>query len=99
MILARDITTQDGKILCGTGAELTVELLDRLTKAGVAVVKVQGHPVQLPGEQSLRERLSDFELRFSQVKEDPVLIALMKKLIAQHWVDSEREQTRHDYEQ
>ncbi len=89
MILAREVVTEDGKILCGPGIELTMGLIDRLSASQIASVTVEGRPVHLPGEKDIRERIKDLEYRFSRVKDDPVLRAL-KKLIAQHWIDSER---------
>lgn len=90
MVLAKEVS-RDGKVLCGPGIGLTAEIIDRLARVGVTSVTVEGHPVKLPGEKSLRERLGDLEARFSRVHDDPVLLALMK-IIAQHWIDAERGQ-------
>ncbi len=89
MVTAREITTEDGKILCGPGVELTGELIDRLSRTGIASVVVEGHPLRLPGEKSLRQKIKELDMRFSRVKDDPVLRALMK-LIAEHWIEKEK---------
>ncbi|MGB9712818.1 MAG: hypothetical protein ACP5J5_02450 [Dissulfurimicrobium sp.] len=86
MILAKAVKTEDGKILCGPGVELTAELISRLSKSGVHVVVVKGHPVQMPGEKSLAEMIKELEERFAKVKDDPVLRALMR-LIAEHIIE------------
>jgi hypothetical protein len=93
MILAREITTQEGQVLCGTGTELTAQLLQRISKSGIHSVTVDGHPVRLPGEESLGERIKGLEDRFSKVKDDPVLRALMK-VIAEHWIEQEKKGAR-----
>jgi hypothetical protein len=89
MILAREITTHEGQVLCGTGTELTTQLLQRISKSGILFVTVEGHPVPLPGEESLGEKIKGLEDRFSRVKDDPVLRALMK-VIAEHWIEQEK---------
>lgn len=89
MKLEKEAVTPEGQILCGTGTELTAELISRLSSQGVATLVVQGHPVTLPGEKTLTERLRDLEYRFSRVNRDPVLKAL-KKLVAELWIVQER---------
>ncbi len=89
MVTARDVSTEEGQVLCGAGVELTQEFIDRLGRMGVASITVEGHPVCLPGEKGLGERIRDLDYRFSRVKKDPVLRALMK-LIAEYWIEKER---------
>ncbi len=89
MKLQKEAVTPEGQVLCGADTELTAELVLRLEKQGVSVLTVQGHPVTLPGEKSLNERLRDLEDRFSKVKKDPVLKAI-KKLIAEMWIVQEK---------
>ncbi len=89
MVVAREVAGKDGKVLCGAGIELTGDLIQRLSRTGISSVVVEGHPVSLPGEKGLKERLRELDARFSRVKEDPVLRALMK-LIAEHWIEKER---------
>jgi len=88
MITAKEVKTADQKILCGTGTELTQEIIDRLRRADITSLVVKGRPVQLPGEKPLKERLKDLQYRFSKVYGDPILNALMK-LIAEHWMKEE----------
>ncbi len=89
MVLAKEAITPEGQVLCGTGTALTQEILARLAKQEVLTLTVEGHPVQLPGEKTLPERLRELDQRFSKVKRDPVLKAL-KTLIAEFWIIQER---------
>jgi len=88
MVLAKEAVTEDGMVLCGPGTELDAAIISRFQKAGLEAITVEGHPVRLPGEKGLRERIKELEMRFSRVKGDPVLMALMK-LIANYWVEQE----------
>ncbi len=89
MVLAKDAVTPEGQILCGAGTKLSEELIVRLRHQGVLVLSVQGHPVRMPGEKSLAERLKELDNRFSKVSSDPVLRAL-KHLIGEYWVVEEK---------
>lgn len=67
MILARDVFKNDspaGIPICGKGTPLTTPLIMRLQNMGVQSLYVEGHPVQLEGDRSLDEQLSDLERRF-----------------------------------
>jgi len=88
MVLAKEAVTEEGMVLCGPGTELDAAIISRFQKAGLEAITVEGHPVILPGEKSLKERIKELEMRFSRVKGDPILMALMK-LIAHHWVEQE----------
>lgn len=89
MKIAQEIKNQDGHILCGPGVELTSGLIERLAKSDVHVIVVDGHPVELPDEKSITERLKELDERFSKVKSDPVLRAIMK-LIAEQMIEQEK---------
>ena len=89
MKLAKEAVTPEGQVLCGADTELTEELIARLSRQGVLVLTVQGHPVKMPGEKPLAERLKDLDRRFSKVAKDPVLKAL-KTLIAEYWIVQEK---------
>jgi len=89
MILAKEAITPEGQVLCGAGTELSQEVIARLIKQEVLTVTVEGHPVQLPGEKGLTEKLKELDHRFVKVKNDPVLRAL-KTLIAEFWVVQEK---------
>ena len=86
MVLKKEAVTEDGKILCGAGTKLTPEVIDRLERSGIESIIVKGHPVKLPGEKGIKERLKDLESRFDRVMDDPVQRALMK-LIAEYWIE------------
>jgi hypothetical protein len=81
MVLARDVETPDGRILCGKGTELTASLLERLRKMEISHIAVEGHPVQEPGQKSLQEELQQIEERFSRVKHIPPLMYLKKRIM------------------
>jgi hypothetical protein len=88
MKLAKEAVTPEGQVLCGAGLELTDELVVRLQKQGVVVLTVEGHPVRLPGEKKLSERIKDLDVRFRPVNRNPVLKAL-KTIIAEYWIEQE----------
>lgn len=88
MKLAKEVKTSDGQVLCGPGLELTQGLLDKLYKSDVHAIVVEGHPVEMPDDKPLAQRIIELEHRFSKVKDDPVLRALMK-LVAEHMIEQE----------
>lgn len=89
MVLAKKAITPEGQVLCGQGTNLTQEIIARLSKQEVLSLTVEGHPVQIPGEKGLAERLRDLDHNFSKVNTDPVLRAL-KTLIGEFWVIQEK---------
>ena len=89
MVLAKEAVTPEGQVLCGAGTALTDEIITRLSRQEVLTLTVEGHPVQLPGEKSLAQRLKELDHRFSKVNKDPVLRAL-KTLIGEYWVVQEK---------
>jgi len=89
MKIAQEIKNDDGHVLCGPGVELTSSLIERLAKSDIHVIIVEGHPVELPGEKKITERLKELEERFAKVKSDPVLRAIMK-LIAEQMIEQEK---------
>ncbi len=88
-ILGKEAITPEGQVLCGSDTELTEDLILRLKKQGVLVLTIKGHPVRLPGELPLSERLRELDRRFSKVKKDPVLKAL-ETLIGEFWIEQEK---------
>ncbi|MCK5195585.1 MAG: hypothetical protein KAQ71_17360 [Desulfobulbaceae bacterium] len=67
MVLARDVLTPDGRVLCGKGTALTTAIIDRILKMDISHVAVEGHPVEIEGEKSLEQELADIQKRFSRV--------------------------------
>lgn len=88
MKLAKEAATPEGQVLCGAGVKLSEDLIARLIKQGVIVLTVEGHPVKLPGEKKLSERIKDLDSRFEPVRSNPVLKAL-KTMIAEFWIEQE----------
>ena len=81
MVLAKDVMTPEDRVLCGKGTLLTASLLDRLEKMDIVQITVEGHPVKIPGEKSLKAELRDIEERFSNVKEVPPLMYIKKRIM------------------
>lgn len=81
MILARAVETEDGQVLCGKGTVLTGTLIARLLKMEISHVQVEGRPVKIVGEKSLKDELKDIERRFSKVNHIAPLAYLKKKIM------------------
>nr|MBF0222478.1 hypothetical protein [Desulfobulbaceae bacterium] len=85
MVLAKDVMTPESRVLCGKGTVLSTTLLDRLEKMDIVHVTVEGHPVELPGEKTLKQELQAVEERFSDVTQIAPLMyikqRIMKKLV------------------
>ena len=81
MVLAKDVETEEGRVLCGKGTELSGCLVERLRKMDVTHVTVEGHPVEDENEKSLEEELNDIRRRVSRVKHIPPLVHLKKRLM------------------
>ncbi len=86
MVLARDVITPEGRTLCGKGTELSASMIARFLKMEIPYISVEGHPVKVEGEKSLKQQLLDVEKRFSKVTHVPPLMFLknkiMKRLVA-----------------
>lgn len=80
MVLAKDVETPEGRVLCGKGTPLTGSLIDRLQRMEIPHITVEGHPVHEEGEKSLKEMLADVEERFSRVKDVKPLMYLKKRV-------------------
>ncbi|MFH1215262.1 MAG: hypothetical protein V1706_02040 [Pseudomonadota bacterium] len=81
MVLAKDVNTPDGRVLCGKGTSLTASMIDRFVKMEVSHITVEGHPVQIEGEKSLEQELADIDKRFARVKHVPPLMYIRKKIM------------------
>lgn len=68
-----EVVDSQGRVLCGKGIEITVEMLKRFEELGVSYVTVEGTPVKLPWEKTLEEELEALEARFQGVKEETLL--------------------------
>ncbi len=91
MVLAKDVQTPEGRTLCGKGTALTEAMIARFVKMDISHIAVEGHPVKVEGEKSLKAELLDIEKRFSRVKHVPPLMFL-KKRIMERMVESHKEQ-------
>lgn len=54
MVLAKDVETPDGRILCGKDTVLTAAMIARFMKMEISHIAVQGHPVKVAGEKVSR---------------------------------------------
>ena len=79
MVLAKDVLTPEGRVLCGKGTVLSDSLIERLKKMEISHVLVEGHPVQMEGEKTLEEELRDIDVRFSRVEKIAPLMYLKKR--------------------
>lgn len=67
MVLAREVMTPDGRVLCGKGTALTASVIERILKMDISHIAVEGHPVEIEGEKTLEQELADIQNRFSRV--------------------------------
>lgn len=81
MVLAREIETPEGRILCGKGTELSEGLLSRLARMDIVSIIVEGHPVAEPGRKTLAEEMAEIERRFSRVNNIGPLVYIKKRLL------------------
>ena len=81
MVLARDVITPEGRVLCGRGTTLSTNLIERLARMEITHIAVEGHPVEVPGEKSLKEEIEDLDERFSRVEDILPLMYLKRKLL------------------
>ena len=81
MVLARDVMTPDGRVLCGKGTTLTTSIIDRILKMDISHVAVEGHPIEIEGEKSLEQELADIQKRFSKVTHIQPLQYIKQKLM------------------
>jgi len=82
MILAKEILNPEGMVLCGAGTSLTPGLIERLAGFEIFDVTVEGHPVNIEGEKTLREELQEIDLRFQRVEDIAPLMYLKKRIQA-----------------
>lgn len=80
MVLARDVETPEGRVLCGKGAVLDMGMVERLKKMGITAITVEGHPVDAESVKPLEQELEEIDRRFSKVQDIPPLQYLQKKL-------------------
>jgi hypothetical protein len=74
MKLAKPAVNDRGVVLFGTGAELTDDIIARLSKAGVKQVTVEGHPVNTDvQEKDLGQEIAELHDRFKSVEKDPLM--------------------------
>lgn len=82
MVLAKEVETPEGRVLCGKGTVLSEGVIARLRSMDIQHITVEGHPVQEEGEKSLEEELAELDQRFSRVTDVAPLMYLKKRLRA-----------------
>ncbi len=81
MVLAKDVETSEGRVLCGKGTVLSANIIARILKMDISHITVEGHPVVVEGEKSLEQELRDIEGRFSRVTHVPPLMYIKKRIM------------------
>lgn len=92
MKLAKDVLTDNGRVLCGQGTELTDSLLSRLDNLGIESITVEGFPVPMPGEEvkPLEVLIEELEERFKMVTSEPLLMEI-KEILKKQLILKEEE--------
>ncbi|HUU50618.1 MAG TPA: hypothetical protein VMW81_06645 [Nitrospinota bacterium] len=92
MKLAKDVLTDNGRVLCGQGTELTDSLLLRLDNLGIESITVEGFPVPMPGEEvkPLEVLIEELEERFKMVTSEPLLMEI-KEILKKQLIFKEEE--------
>ncbi|MFZ5774240.1 MAG: hypothetical protein ACOY3Z_01975 [Thermodesulfobacteriota bacterium] len=80
MVLAKEVLTPEGRVLCGKGTELSDALIGRLRQMEIMDVTVEGHPIHVEGEKPLKELLAEVDYRFSKVEDVAPLMYLKKRI-------------------
>ncbi|MFP4084200.1 MAG: hypothetical protein ACLFP9_05780 [Desulfonatronovibrio sp.] len=74
MVLEKPVLRDNGLVLVAQGTEISDTLLFRLENMGVESVTVEGHPVEVEGEEqprSYQERIDNLDHLFRRYKDDP----------------------------
>ncbi|MBI4793968.1 MAG: hypothetical protein HY789_14800 [Deltaproteobacteria bacterium] len=87
MVLAKDVLTAEGRVLCGKDTVLSATIIERIRKMDIGRITVKGHPVPVEGEKSLEQELRDIEDRFSRVNHVPPLVYLKKRIMQRKIAD------------
>lgn len=85
MVLAKPVVNERGQTLVAERTELTETLLERLRRFGIFSVTVEGHPVQIPGQEPpdpAKIRL-ELERAFIRVADQPEMMRL-KEIVLRH---------------
>lgn len=92
MKLAKDVLTDNGRVLCGQGTELSDSLLSRLDNLGIESITVEGFPVPMLGEEAkpLEVLMEELEERFKMVTSEPLLMEI-KEILKKQLILKEEE--------
>jgi len=69
-------TKPSGAPIFGAGKELTSQIIDKLKKIGVQNITVTGHPVNIPGEETMEQALISLDQRFAAVSSNPYMMKI-----------------------
>lgn len=75
-VVAKAVTNSGGAILCPPGLELTQVIIDRLEKAGIDNVAIDGGNASA---ETVQQRIDALQARFSDVT-DPVMLELKNSM-------------------
>ncbi|MFP4380275.1 MAG: hypothetical protein ACLFUS_07215 [Candidatus Sumerlaeia bacterium] len=92
MIVAREVTNNNGIVLVNLGTELDDKLIFRLENMNIKKVMVKGCPVQLADymPKTLDQKLEHMEIGFSRCKDDP-LMQKFRVLVKNHLIQRDHE--------
>lgn len=82
-ILAQKLTREDGVLLAGQGAEVTEGLLRMLSRINVGTIVIEDENKLSPEEveEIFQTRANELGIRFENVADQPVLVALKNALV------------------
>lgn len=66
----------EGVPVFGAGKELTGPIIERLKTLGIQSITVSGHPLQLPGDETLEQAQEKLAARFVAVRDDPYMMKI-----------------------
>ena len=79
MKLAKPAKNKRGMTLCGAGAELSEDMIARLSDMGIKRITVEGHPVDTEEEEkSLSQQIDELNTRFRKVERNPLMRKVKK---------------------
>ena len=80
MILSRTVELPNRTRLCPSGTALSDGLIQRLAGRGIKRIYIVGTPPEGAGVDNWAEKTRKLHERFSRVKDQPYLIAIMKSV-------------------
>ena len=89
LVLARPVVLPNKISLCGTGTELTDDLIQRFIVRGIKRIFVQGKPLVSQFGQPISVQKEALHKRFERVKDSGMMLSYMRAIeeeISSQWV-------------